>query len=110
MNNKDQVKQFYNEGFVDPFDSIFYGSSKVSDLRLCESFDDDEHKECYGLDIEDIKTFIAEMKRSVIKFGKHKGKTLYYVLKNDLSYFQWMVDTTVLPKEVAAFDFVTEKL
>ena len=110
FSTKSQVKAFFLENKVNPFDSVFYGSSTVDNIQIQDEFEDEEHEECYHLDIEDIKKFIQTLKSSVLEFGELKGQTLYNILKNDHSYFEWLVDDTVIKNEVAAWDFAVKNL
>lgn len=110
FNNRQSVKKFYSENYIDPFDSVFYGSSTVSNIKIQDEFEDEEHEECYHLDIVDMKKFIQDMQSCILNFGKAKGETLYNILKNDHSYFEWLVDTVVMKNEVAAWEFALENL
>ncbi len=54
------------------------------------------HEYCNPKDISWIDNegkIIWDNSESTIGFGKHKGKTLNYMQKNELSYLQWMMDS-----------------
>lgn len=46
---------------------------------------------------------------SELKFGKYRGSTVLWIIENDTSYMEWMIDNKVVQLDNQAYKFFKQR-